>query len=453
MVSNLEEIVLLPATGQLRYRQVNAAPVIGTTGEIYGSVSVVRDITEQKIAEQALQESEKRMQLALQVSRSFTFEWRTDTDKVVRSDSCAKILGLSGDDIIHDTGSRYFERIYPEDRAQFLQILQELSSEKNKYETEYRVVHGDGHIVILEEAAQGEFNSDNRLIKLVGVTTDITQRKSAEEALEKLNSQLEDLVNKRTLELAESLESLKQEHTQRMKAMNDLREKDRMLIQQSRLAAMGEMLNNIAHQWRQPLNVVGLHLQQLHLLYESGDLNAETLDAAIQAGMQQIQHMSTTIDDFRNFFRPNKEKRNFTLNEAIKNTLSLIKDDLANKEIELSINLQESGEISGFFNEFCQALLSIVQNARDALMDRKVIAPKIEITSISEEGKIIITIMDNAGGIDPEVISRIFEPYFSTKGVHGTGIGLYMAKSIIDSMGGSITAFNTEKGAAFKLII
>lgn len=150
VVSNCEEIVRIPSTGELRHRQVNAAPVMGTTGQILGSVSVVRDITEQKVAEQALHDSENRMRLALQVSRSFTFEWQPDTDKVIRSDSCAEILGLSGDEAIHDTGQRYMERICSEDRARFKRLLQGLNHGNAKYEVEYRVVHIDGHRVVLE---------------------------------------------------------------------------------------------------------------------------------------------------------------------------------------------------------------------------------------------------------------------------------------------------------------
>lgn len=453
VVSNWEEIVRIPSTGELRHRQVNAAPVMGTTGQILGSVSVVRDITEQKIAEQALHDSENRMRLALQVSRSFTFEWQPDTDKVIRSDSCAGILGLSGDEAIHDTGRNFIERICSEDRARFQRVTQGLSPENNKYEVEYRVVHGDGHIVVLEEIGQGEFDSDGKLVKLIGVTTEITQRKCAEEALAKLNEQLEDRINQRTNELAQSLEALKQEHLQRMETIDVLREKDQLLIQQSRLAAMGEMVNNIAHQWRQPLNVVGLHLQHLELLCDKGQLSNENLNASIQTAMEQITHMSSTIDDFRNFFRPNKEKNVFPLQEAVNKTTSLINADMANKGIEVVMDLQDEGKVFGFFNEFCQALLSILQNARDVLVERKVTTPRINIQSKSEADNLLITITDNAGGIAPEAMSRLFEPYFSTKGVQGTGIGLYLAKSIIDAMGGTITAFNTGSGAAFKIIV
>ncbi|MBT1073088.1 PAS domain-containing sensor histidine kinase [Pelotalea chapellei] len=453
VVSNVEEIVLIPSTGEFRHRQVNAVPVIGAAGQILGSVSVVRDITEQKLAEKILHDSENRMRLALQVSRSFTFEWQPDTDKVIRSDSCAEILGLSGDEAIHDTGQNFIERICSEDRAQVQRVTQELNPANNKYEVEYRVVHEDGHIVVLEEMGQGEFDSEGKLVKLIGVATEITQRKYVEEALAKLNGQLEDRINQRTNELAQSLEALKQEHIQRMETINNLREKDQLLIQQSRLAAMGEMVNNIAHQWRQPLNVVGLHLQHLELLHDQGQLSTENLNASIQTAMEQITHMSSTIDDFRNFFRPNKEKRLFNLQEAANKTISLINADMANKGIEIVMDLQKEGKVFGFFNEFCQALMSILQNARDVLVERKVITPRIKIQSKSEADNLLIIITDNAGGIAPDVMSRLFEPYFSTKGVQGTGIGLYMAKSIIEAMGGTITAFNTGSGAAFEIMI
>lgn len=453
VVSNWEEIVRIPSTGEFRHRQVNAVPVIGTAGQILGSVSVVRDITEQKIAEQALHDNENRMRLALQVSRSFTFEWQPDTDKVIRSDSCAGILELSGDEAIHGNGRHFMECLCSEDRARFQRIIQGLSPENNKYDIEYMFVRGDGHRVVLEEMGQGEFNSEGKLVKLIGVATDITQRKRVEEALAKLNEQLEDRINQRTNELAQSLKALKQEHIQRMETVDNLREKDQLLIQQSRLAAMGEMINNIAHQWRQPLNIVGLHLQHLKLLNDKNQLNTENLNASIQTAMEQITHMSSTIDDFRNFFRPNKEKSVFTLQEAVDKTISLIKADMANKGMEIVMDLQGEGKIFGFFNEFCQSLMAILQNARDVLVERKVITPQIKIQSKSEADNLFITITDNGGGIAPEAMSRLFEPYFSTKGLQGSGIGLYMAKNIIDTMGGTITAFNIGSGAAFEIIV
>ena len=143
----------------------------------------VYDVTVRKQAEDALRESEQRLQQALGVSRSFTFEWLPATDEVSRSVSCAVILGLSGDEIHHDTGQRYIQRVHPDDRAQFVEMLRGLTPAANAYATEYRVVRRDGSIAVLEEVGQAAFDAAGQLARLVGVTTDITARKHAEDAL------------------------------------------------------------------------------------------------------------------------------------------------------------------------------------------------------------------------------------------------------------------------------
>ena len=149
----------------------------------YGVICYYFDSTKLRNAEEALRQSEERMQLALRVSRSFTFDWHPATDKVVRSASCSDILRLSGDEALHDSGKHYFERVHPEDRGRFLQILDGLRPGADSYIAEYRVVRGDGSEAVLEEIARAMFDDTGRLTRLIGVTTDITERKRMEEAL------------------------------------------------------------------------------------------------------------------------------------------------------------------------------------------------------------------------------------------------------------------------------
>ncbi|MDY0170056.1 MAG: response regulator [Thermoguttaceae bacterium] len=149
-----------------------------------------RDVTERKRAEEALRESEQRMQMALEVSRSFAFEWKPATDRVLRSDSCGAILGMTGDEVRHDMGRSFFERVHPEDRERFVRMLSELSPSKDSYHAEYRVVRGDGTTVVLEESGRGVFDPDGKLDRLVGVTTDVTARKATEEALRQSRADL-----------------------------------------------------------------------------------------------------------------------------------------------------------------------------------------------------------------------------------------------------------------------
>jgi PAS domain S-box-containing protein len=247
-------------------------------------------------------------------------------------------------------------------------------------------------------------------------------------------------------------QALREETLERLRAVEALREKEQLLLQQSRLAAMGEMINNIAHQWRQPLNVLGLNIQRTMLFYELGDFNGEFLQTSTDDAMKLIRHMSQTIDDFRNFFKTDKEKTHFSVNKAVQWTISLLKDGLNSDHIEIVTQNNGDPHINGYFNEFCQALLNIVQNARDVLVERKIAAGTVSIVSTVENNRTIVTITDNGGGIPEEIINRIYEPYFSTKGIQGTGIGLFMSKTIIETnMDGRITVRNTGQGAEFRI--
>jgi PAS domain S-box-containing protein len=247
--------------------------------------------------------------------------------------------------------------------------------------------------------------------------------------------------------------ALREETTERLRAMEALREKEQMLLQQSRQAAMGEMIGNIAHQWRQPLNALGLTIQQLLLFYDHGEFTREFLDKSVLQSMEIIKHMSLTIDDFRNYFRPDKEKVEFKVCDAMSNTLSLIEDSFKSQHISHEIVAMDDPVVYGYRNEFAQALLNILNNARDALKEREIIEPKVTITVCNEGGCAVITVADNAGGIPEEIMGKIFDPYFTTKGPQeGTGVGLFMSKTIIEkNMGGKLAARNTGVGAEFRI--
>ena len=240
-------------------------------------------------------------------------------------------------------------------------------------------------------------------------------------------------------------QALQAEVAERLRALEELRRKDRLLMQQSRLAAMGEMIGNIAHQWRQPLNTLGLIVQGLSLQYEMGDLTRASLDAGTAKAMQVISHMSGTIDDFRNFFRPDKEKVPFKVNDVVANTVSLVDASFRELQLHIEVAAQDELFIFGYPNEYSQVLLNILLNARDAFVERKVNASWVGIRISREDGKAVVTITDNAGGIPDEIMERIFDPYFTTKGPDkGTGIGLFMAKTIIEkNMNGRLSVRNT----------
>lgn len=268
----------------------------------------------------------------------------------------------------------------------------------------------------------------------------------AKQALSKLNHELEQRVRERTA-------ALEAETTERVQAVEELRKKDEILMLQSRQAALGEMIGNIAHQWRQPLNAVGLLVQDIALCYEYDNFSKDYLDSSTDKIMNLIQHMSQTIDDFRNFFTPEKEKVRFDLGKTVAKTLALVKGNFSDKGISIHTSVQDSPTLTGYPNEFSQVLLNILNNAIDAFSGRTIDDPFVSVRICTENGRAVVTIADNAGGIPEDIINRIFEPYFTTKEQgKGTGIGLYMSKNIVEkTMNGSLTVQNTPLGAEFRI--
>ncbi|MCT7614524.1 sensor histidine kinase [Aliarcobacter butzleri] len=228
------------------------------------------------------------------------------------------------------------------------------------------------------------------------------------------------------------------------------KEQEQLLIQQTRLAAMGEMIGNIAHQWRQPLNALGLILQNLKFSYEIGELDEKMIDKSVKKATMLTENMSKTIDDFRNFFRPNKAKENFKINEGITKAIELIESTFEHNNIKLEKDFVSSEiEFFGFANEFSQVILNLLTNAKDAVLENKIENPLIIIQTKIDDEYIYISIKDNGLGIKEEIINKIFEPYFTTKDEgKGTGIGLYMSKIIIENnMNGKIEVKNEQNGA------
>jgi Cu+-exporting ATPase len=234
-------------------------------------------------------------------------------------------------------------------------------------------------------------------------------------------------------------------------AVEEIRMKDHIIITQSRQAAMGEMLSNIAHQWRQPLNVLALVSQNLCDRILEGEISPEYVRQRRETLMMTIQHMSQTINDFRDFFKPDKIRENFRISQSVEKIRDIIVPALEGNGITMEIHFLQDAEIYGFPNEYGQVLINLVTNAREVLLERKIEKPVIRVSHRAEPGRSILTVGDNAGGVDPRIIDKIFEPYFSTKEM-GTGLGLYMCKNIIEiNMGGKLSVRNSDGGAEFRI--
>ena len=235
------------------------------------------------------------------------------------------------------------------------------------------------------------------------------------------------------------------------------REKDRILIQQNKLAAMGEMLGNIAHQWRQPLNNVSLILQFLRDNYKNKAVSEEQIDKFINKANKHIEYMSDTIDDFRNFYKPSKTASKFFVNESVETLLDMIRNQYESENIKINFEYEKI-EITNYENELKQALLNILNNAKDALLMKKEKEDFEAIINISlkkDKEKMRLEISNNGGNIDEEILFKIYEPYFTTKFERqGTGIGLYMTKSIIETnMKGKIEVENISEGVRFIITL
>lgn len=236
-------------------------------------------------------------------------------------------------------------------------------------------------------------------------------------------------------------------------AIKENRDKDQIVQEQAKLASMGEMIGAIAHQWRQPLNELNINIQNLDDDYEDGLIDENFINRFIKENRKIILFMSKTIDDFRNFFRIDKINEKFSIKESIESIISIQSAQLKHHNIQLSIDGNDF-TINGFKSEFQQVILNIVNNAKDALIQKQIENGQIKIQLLHENSKNKqITITDNAGGIPDHILDRIFEPYFTTKEQgKGTGIGLYMSRMIIETnMNGKINIKNTDEGAEFSI--
>ena len=240
-----------------------------------------------------------------------------------------------------------------------------------------------------------------------------------------------------------------------------LTQKEKLLIQQSKMAQMGEMLENIAHQWRQPLSIITTSATGLKIQQEFNLLTNEKLIEALNAIVKASEHLSVTVDDFRNFYKNDKEKKFFNLKTALEKTLTLLISKFKNQEIEVKIEVEDI-EIFGFENELIQVFINILNNAKDELIKKDNENRLIYIFTKKDDKNIIISFQDNAGGIKKELLSHIFENHFTTKEEEdGTGIGLYMSKLIINKINGDIKASNEilnhnnklYEGAKFSIFI
>ncbi len=369
----------------------------------------LNETLEQKVQERtlSLQKMTERYSFVVDGSLDGIWDWNIATGEVYYSPQWKAMLGYQDHELENIYGT-WESRIHDDDKAAVIQDIQRcLKGEESNFENSHRLRHKDGHWITVRDRAHLYHDKEGNASRMAGFHTDITEQVRAEEEL-KFNEQI--------------------------------------ILQQSKMAAMGEMLENIAHQWRQPLNIIGLNITRLETDKLFGKQSDEVFEATVHNINDQIHYMSNTIDDFRRFFKQEKKEELFELDEAMNATLKLIETKIKSKHIILIKDI-DVVSVFGFRNALIQVFINILNNALFQLETLENSEKRLLFINIEKRSeKITITVKDNGGGIDPAVEDKLFEPYFTTKHKSaGTGIGLYMSYEIIvKHFGGSITADNSE---------
>lgn len=402
------------------------------------------DVTEQRedhrtldATRRKLEEKEQFIQRVLDNIPQQIF-WK-DRDSVFRGCNLAAARALGLTLPVEIEGKTDHDIIPDRKQAEYLQGLDQgvMTDGEPKYHVNICSNDRERGLSWLDVTKVPIFDDHGKVNGLLISIEDITQRKHLEVNLRVLNQELEKRVRHETEE--------------------NLR-KERMLIQQGRHAAMGEMIGNIGHQWRQPLSTLGLILQNLAWeCKEAADTKPSYLtlvEQAVEESMRIITRMSATIDDFRNFFNPAAKEEHFCLRTSIEESIKLLAASFRHHHITCQINLPPVKiKVWGNKNEFSQAILNLLANAKDIIRERKLGEGSIEIQGVVQEQMLTLRVRDNGGGVKSDNLERIFDPYFTTK-PGGTGIGLYMTKAIIENrLGGTISCRNTGGGAEFVITL
>ncbi len=341
------------------------------------------------------------------------------------------------------------------------------------YETEIKTKF-DKKIPV--EVSARLFKMENRY-RVILISRDITNRKLQEATVKRSEARFFNIVNKLAIDMKgedsdiAKIQLEKNVNNQKIllklekinielekmfkKEMDENKKKEALMIYQSRYAAMGEMVGNIAHQWRQPLSSLSLIISNIEDSFFYGDVDKEDVETLFKKSRMLINKMSETIDDFRYFFKPKTDKEEFSVKNIITSTVELFSERMQHNGIVCSITSEEDIKIWGYPNQLSQVVLNFLNNSVDALLENRESERRIGILISEEENKTIIEVNDNGGGIPEEMMEKIFEPYYSTKDEkNGTGIGLYMSQMIIEkNFGGTIHVSNKNGGACMKIII
>lgn len=399
--------------GETTLEETVIAPVINKQNEIYRFVVMKQDITELKAYKREVDIQKDRFQKTVENAPFPIMLHAEDGEVLLINKVWTEITGYDLDDI--PTISEWVEKVNGEQKEVALSVIQNIfKEEKRTEEKEFAIMACNG------KKRYWRFSS----------------------------SPLGRLPDGRKMVVSMAIDLTVQRETEMM-----LAEQEAVMVSQSRQAAMGEMISMIAHQWRQPITAVGMSVNNILADIELDMLKPESIEECARTVMEQVHHLSQTIDDFRNFFKPEREMKKLSVNFPVESALKIINKAFENNNIQLHVQLESNAEVMIFEQEMIQVVLNLLNNARDAMEDKQVSNPEVYIRTYKEDGYTCFSISDNGGGVAESIRKKIFDPYFSTKeDKNGTGLGLYMSNIIVRKHhGGKIELHNTEKGACFTV--
>lgn len=358
----------------------------------------------------AIEEIQERYEYAINGTQDGIWDWNLETGEIYFSPRWKQMLGYE-DTELENALFTWQSRVHPDDLHKAEEeFMANIEGKTDYYENIHRLKHKDGHWVWILDRGKTIFDENSKAVRMVGFHTDITQTKKLEQ---------------------------------------ELLDKEDIMIAQSRNAAMGEMISMIAHQWRQPISVIAMGANNVIADIELGLLKEQTLKTEVENIIMQTQELSKTIDDFRDFFKPNKHKEGVLVPDMLLASLSIISKSFENNAIEIENIFDSTTTLSLYSRELEQVFINILNNAKEALQESKKENKKITNRIYETSESVIIEICDNGTGFNNEVLEKMFEPYFSTKSAkNGTGLGLYMSKAIIEKhLRGKLSAKNSLEGA------
>ena len=385
---------------------------------------------------------------------------KTDINGIITfvNDEFCKISGYSYDELI---GQNHNIVRHPEVATSNFETLWQTILSKKSFKATVKNLSKNGSTVYLNTTITPILDENQNIIEFIAIRYDVTAevelKKSLEQKekeLEQLNLNLEQKVKEQTKQLKELNKTLEQRVQEEIKKNE---EKQKLLFWQSRMASLGQMLGNIAHQWRQPLTELNLTL--FNMKKASIQNNEKKVDELYKESKSLISNMSSTIDDFTNFFNPQKEKKSFEIKDAINEALIILRKVIELENIHIQIDVPIDYKVIGVSNELSQVVINLIQNSKDAFIQNDITNRTIIITLkeelILDKKYALLELKDNAGGISKENIDKIFDPYFTTKyKSQGTGLGLFMSKMIIEkSLEGELSHKNIDDGSLFTISI